>query len=158
MRAQSVYKCLSFVLILSLLLVACDAAQEPAPTSEPVEGTVAPTEAAAPTNTPVPEPTEVPKPKVLRVGTTAPAYVSDPEYPGRNSVGMFRVGVNVFEGLVRMDENFQLHPHLAESWEHDEARGVFTFHLRQGITFHDGQPFTADAVVESFNWRSYSKS
>lgn len=46
---------------------------------------------------------------------------------------------------------FELVPQLAESWEANEDSTEWTFKLRQGVTFHDGTPFNAEAVV--FNFR-----
>jgi peptide/nickel transport system substrate-binding protein len=52
-----------------------------------------------------------------------------------------------FEGLVGLDFDGLPMPVLAESWTFDEPTLTWTFHLRQGVTFHDGTPFTADDVV-----------
>jgi ABC-type transport system substrate-binding protein len=41
-------------------------------------------------------------------------------------------------------------PSLAESWEPNEDFTVWTFHLRQGVTFHDGSTFDATDVVENY--------
>ena len=43
-----------------------------------------------------------------------------------------------------------LEPALAESWERSADRLTWTFHLRQGILFHDGTPLNAEAVIFSF--------
>ncbi|MFK7801006.1 MAG: ABC transporter substrate-binding protein [Anaerolineae bacterium] len=52
----------------------------------------------------------------------------------------------VFEGLLReANDGRSFIPELATGWEEDET-GV-TFTLREGVTFHDGTPFNADAVV-----------
>ncbi|MEA2512596.1 MAG: peptide/nickel transport system substrate-binding protein [Thermomicrobiales bacterium] len=57
----------------------------------------------------------------------------------------------VFETLVAWDENYsQIVPALAESWTTSEDGLVYTFKLRQGVTWHDGQPFTAADVVWSY--------
>jgi peptide/nickel transport system substrate-binding protein len=45
----------------------------------------------------------------------------------------------------------ELQPLLAESWESDEAGQVWTIHLREGINWHDGEPFDADDVVFTYN-------
>jgi len=45
---------------------------------------------------------------------------------------------------------FELVPLLAETWEPNEDSTEWTFKLRQGVTFHDGTPFNADAVVFNF--------
>jgi peptide/nickel transport system substrate-binding protein len=56
----------------------------------------------------------------------------------------------VFDGLTRYDESGQLIPHLAESWTVSEDGLTIQFRLRQGITWHDGEPFTADDVVFTY--------
>jgi peptide/nickel transport system substrate-binding protein len=53
---------------------------------------------------------------------------------------------NLFEPLLTIDENNELRPLLAESWEASEDAMSFTFHLREGVLFHDGTPVTADAL------------
>jgi glutathione transport system substrate-binding protein len=57
----------------------------------------------------------------------------------------------MFEGLYMLDENMKLQPQLAESYEATEDAKEFTFHLRKGVTFHDGTPFNAAAVKSSFD-------
>jgi glutathione transport system substrate-binding protein len=57
----------------------------------------------------------------------------------------------MFEGLYMLDEHMKLRPQLAESYEASEDAKEFTFHLRKGITFHDGTPFNAAAVKFSFD-------
>jgi len=56
----------------------------------------------------------------------------------------------VFEPLVDADDAMQPVPVLAESWETNADGSQWTFHLRQGVTFHDGSPLTADDVVYTF--------
>jgi ABC-type transport system substrate-binding protein len=59
---------------------------------------------------------------------------------------------NVYDCLVLYDLGATtLRPGLAESWEISEDGLVYTFNLRQGVSFHDGEPFNADAVVTWFN-------
>ncbi|MEM7538953.1 MAG: ABC transporter substrate-binding protein [Chloroflexota bacterium] len=56
----------------------------------------------------------------------------------------------VYEGLLRETTDGRAFiPELAIGWEEDET-GV-TFTLREGVTFHDGTPFNADAVVANFD-------
>jgi peptide/nickel transport system substrate-binding protein len=52
----------------------------------------------------------------------------------------------LFDGLVARDANFRFTPALAQSWEQPDAT-TYIFHLRSGIHFHDGRPFTARDVV-----------
>jgi peptide/nickel transport system substrate-binding protein len=52
-----------------------------------------------------------------------------------------------YEGLVRWDTEFnQVIPNVAESWEASEDGREFTFHLRPGMKWSDGVPFTADDI------------
>ncbi|MFK4810898.1 ABC transporter substrate-binding protein [Devosia sp. ZW T5_3] len=52
------------------------------------------------------------------------------------------------QGLVRWNPDFSgIVPNLAERWEVDPDAKVFTFHLRAGLKWSDGQPFTADDVM-----------
>lgn len=62
----------------------------------------------------------------------------------------FEVLENVFDTLVEPDADLEMRPALAESWEVSPDQRVWTFHLRRGVTFHDGTPFTADDVVYSY--------
>src|SRR5215469_5851013 len=57
-----------------------------------------------------------------------------------------QVASNVFDGLVMRDEELHLKPDLATSWEVLDQGMRLRFKLRQGVTFHDGEPFNADAV------------
>jgi peptide/nickel transport system substrate-binding protein len=52
-----------------------------------------------------------------------------------------------FESLVSLDYDMLPYGVLAQDWSFDEASLTWTFHLRQGVTFQDGSPFTADDVV-----------
>ncbi len=64
----------------------------------------------------------------------------------------FRVIMHIFEGFVAEDltvdnvDTPPLVPALAESWDISDDRLVYTFHLRQDVTFHDGTAFDASAV------------
>jgi peptide/nickel transport system substrate-binding protein len=62
------------------------------------------------------------------------------------------IQVNVYEGLTYTPEyDTQIaEPLLATSWEANEDGTVWTFHLREGVKFHDGTDFTAEAVKYSY--------
>jgi peptide/nickel transport system substrate-binding protein len=62
----------------------------------------------------------------------------------------FEVLENVFDTLVEPDANLEMRPALAESWTVSPDQLSWTFHLRHGVTFHDGSPFTSDDVVYSY--------
>src|SRR6201991_5329520 len=63
----------------------------------------------------------------------------------------FEVLENVFDTLVEPDANLEMQPALAESWDVSADQLTWTFHLRQGVTFTDGTPFNADAVIFNFD-------
>jgi peptide/nickel transport system substrate-binding protein len=59
---------------------------------------------------------------------------------------------NIYDCLVLYDLGAAtIRPGLAESWDTSDDGLTYTFHLRQGVTFHDGAPFNADAVITWYN-------
>jgi len=57
----------------------------------------------------------------------------------------------IFDSLVELAPNMSPAPNLAESWENNEEGTVFTFTLRQDVTWHDGEAFDADDVIFTYN-------
>ena len=55
----------------------------------------------------------------------------------------------MYESLVKLDNNFQATPHLAEDWEASDDAKTWLFRLKRGIEFHDGSTMTAKDVVYS---------
>jgi peptide/nickel transport system substrate-binding protein len=63
-----------------------------------------------------------------------------------------RITRQIYEGLVKYrGATTEVAPALAEKWEVNKDGTVWTFHLRKGVTFHDGTPFDAAAVVWNFD-------
>jgi len=60
------------------------------------------------------------------------------------------VGAQLFNSLLTLDDKLQPQPSLATKWSVDAQKGTYTFELRQGVLWHDGQPFTADDVKFSY--------
>ncbi len=63
---------------------------------------------------------------------------------------------NVYEGLVRQEEgttDSKISPWLATDWSASSDNTEWTFHLRKGVTFHDGTPLTSAAVAPSVERR-----
>jgi len=88
-------------------------------------------------------------PGVLIVGQTAEPKSLDPAIV--TAVNDFRILVNLYDGLVRYkDGSLQVEPALATSWKISHDGRVYTFQLRQGVKFHDGTPFDAQAVKFNF--------
>lgn len=59
---------------------------------------------------------------------------------------------NIFDGLARFNAARELQPELAETWEIADDGLTMTFHLRSGVTWHDGESFTSADV--KFTWES----
>jgi ABC-type transport system substrate-binding protein len=73
--------------------------------------------------------------------------------PARETDGeSFYGSTQIFDTLVEfVPGTTEIQPALAESWEISDDNLEFTFHLREGVEFHDGTPFNADAVKFSFD-------
>jgi peptide/nickel transport system substrate-binding protein len=56
----------------------------------------------------------------------------------------------VYNGLVRYDKNLKLEGELARSWDVSPDGLTFTFHLRKGVKWHDGKPFTSHDVLYTY--------
>ena len=60
-------------------------------------------------------------------------------------------GYMIYDTLFAMDENFKPQPQMVDSWTTSDDGLVWTFVLRDGLTFHDGAPVTGEDVVASLN-------
>jgi ABC-type transport system substrate-binding protein len=89
----------------------------------------------------------------LRIGMTAADIPYTPGQPDQGGEGYRFIGYQMYDALINWDLSQgdrlpDLVPGLAESWEvskEDNTRWIF--HLRQGVKFHDGSEFNADAVI-----------
>jgi peptide/nickel transport system substrate-binding protein len=52
----------------------------------------------------------------------------------------------IYDRLIEMDADQSYHPHLAQSWENSPDGMTWSFNLRQGVKFHDGEPFNAHTI------------
>ncbi len=131
----------AFALLLLVLAIAgCgQTAQPPA---------VAPTEApaaAVPTEAPT---TPVVGGTVRRAITTEPTSLDPHATPGS---GQNVILPYIFDTLIFRDMDNSYQPYLATSWEIAPDGKSVTFTLRDDVTFHDGTPLNAEAVVFTFN-------
>lgn len=89
----------------------------------------------------------------LRIAMTASDIPTTSGMPNNGFEGMRFLGYPIFEGLVlwdltRTDRLAPLRPGLAETWEQAPGdKKTWIFHLRPGVSFHDGTAFNADAVI-----------
>jgi peptide/nickel transport system substrate-binding protein len=143
---------------LTLVLAACQ--------SQP---TVAPGPSA--TQVSQPAPAAQTQPTIATKPTTAPAgqaAAAKPAAGGTLTIGLdqepptvdpeaspsaitFYITSSVGETLLYLDENRELKPWLAESWEVGDGSKAFTFKLRKDVTFQDGTAFNATAVKWNFD-------
>ena len=84
----------------------------------------------------------------LVVGTVGPPVSLDFTTTGGAAIPQALMG-NVYETLVRIDADGEVVPHLATSWEISPDGLVHTFHLREGVTFTNGDAFTAQTAAWS---------
>lgn len=90
------------------------------------------------------------------VGVETDIEGGDPTMAG--ALATTRVLRNVYDGLVEFKlGSIDLEPGLAESWEISADGTEYTFKLRKGIAFHDGEPFTAKSVDFAMR-RAFDKS
>jgi peptide/nickel transport system substrate-binding protein len=130
---------------ISAILAACAPGTPATPTG--------PAASAPPTSAPLAGPTSAPasaQPRrggIIRV-TGSPAVEINPHKLTSN--GGIITTFPCLNFLTRVSADGVPQPELATSWTPSEDIKTWTFKLRQGITFHDGSPFGADAVVATY--------
>src|SRR5215207_3598413 len=86
---------------------------------------------------------------VLTVGIYQEPPTLDPHVSGSATAG--RVIRHIFDSLIVQPEPGKFEPGLATAWESPDGSKTWTLKLRQGVAFHDGTPFNAQAVKFSFD-------
>ena len=133
---STLLKGLSVIMLIGLLLAACGGGTQ-ATEAPAVEATEAATEAPA-----------------VSGGTLTLGIPIEPETldPGDAVYVQEQfILMNIFDSLLSISPDGELHPGLASAWEPNADYSEFTFTLRDDVTFHDGTPFTAEAVKASFD-------
>ena len=83
----------------------------------------------------------------LNLYGTAPSTIDPALARGDDSIPYI---VEIFGGLVYFDPDLNLLPDIAESWDKSSDSRIYTFHLRQGVKFHDGKEVKASDFKYSF--------
>jgi len=136
MKKRMLTTVFSSLLALSLALTGCGGAQE--------------AQKPADTQQPAAEQPAASGPKQLIVGRGGDSVGLDPIQHTDGET--FKVTENIFDTLVSYEEeNTNVVPGLAESWEVAPDGLTYTFKLRQGVKFHDGTDFNAEAVKFNFD-------
>lgn len=85
---------------------------------------------------------------ILKVGLSADPAELDPHKTSLTAA--WHVIEHVYNGLVTTNAALEPVPSLAESWDISEDGIEYTFHLRQGVNFHNGRAFVAEDVKYSY--------
>ena len=118
---------------LLLFAAACTMPPEPGEAESPVAG-------PSPRSTPVP---------ALRLAVGAPTSLDPRDLDTPDSL---LLASQLFDGLIEYEPGTsEAIPAVAESWEVHDAGRTLVFRLREGVTFHDGSPLTADSFVTAWN-------
>jgi peptide/nickel transport system substrate-binding protein len=136
----------------SLLAAACQSQPPAAPPAPPVataaSAAVTSVAAAQPTGAAAAQPTSggaaASQGGMVTIGLDQEPPTMDPE--ASPSAITFYLTSSAGETLLYVDENRQIKPWLAQSWEVSDSGKTFTFKLRNDVTFQDGTPFNAAAV------------
>ena len=150
MRGRSSQR-LGLLCAVALVAAACGSSSK-TPSATPTTqaagggGTTAPTTAAGAANLNA----------TLKISTTYPPISLDPTTV---PAGVTPYQTMVFDRLINTDFNANLVPMLATSWNFSSDGMTLTLNLRQGVTFHTGNPVNAAAVVASLqHWKTAPKS
>ena len=147
-----------WLMLLAVLLAACTGsepgtAESPTATRAPSPDATATATDTATTAAPTGEETPSPTQTAAGGGTLVVAISSDPG--GLNpaittSGGTHTASELLYNGLVDLGPDLEPIPELAESWDVEEEGALYRFHLRDDVTWHDGEPFTSADVKYSF--------
>jgi peptide/nickel transport system substrate-binding protein len=91
----------------------------------------------------------------LIIGIESNPLQLDPRYS--TDANSARIGRLIYNSLLRFNENSQLQPELAESWQRIDAQ-TYIFNLRKNVTFHNGAPLTAVDVKFTYESMMQTKN
>ncbi|HLT95378.1 MAG TPA: ABC transporter substrate-binding protein [Acidimicrobiia bacterium] len=150
MRSRGLLRTMTFMVVMAMVLAACQQGEsvdvgEPGTTSPPDDTTAQTTS----DDTQAPDEGEA----GAGGGTLIAAQGAEPDRldPHLTSAyASFQILENVYDTLVQPGDDLSMEPALAESWDISDDQLTWTFHLREGVTFHNGRELVADDVVYSY--------
>nr|WP_319540661.1 ABC transporter substrate-binding protein [uncultured Methanospirillum sp.] len=131
MKQQTTFLALCIIVVLCLLAAGCSSTTKTG-TSTPVTNATSGASAAGMNNT------------LMYAGESA-ATINPVLKTGSELTDI------IFSGMTKLDANRNPVGDLAESYTYDKDKKVYTFKLRKGVTWHDGQPFTSADVVYTYD-------
>jgi peptide/nickel transport system substrate-binding protein len=144
MKRYWLYAFMALAIAVAVLFAGCAPKETTTPSEAPPAGATEP----PPSEATEPPPAEAPEPVTINVGTT---YIWDTANPTYGWYGYW-LRYLVYDTLVEEAGIGNFIPGLAESWTVSDDGLVWTFKIREGVTFHDGTPCTAEDVAWSLNW------
>ena len=132
------------------LAAACAAPSSPAPSAPGSASTTAAPAAPPPPRQATAAPAVAPAAGAAPSGTLTVVQGADITTTDPFQIQAIRgMHMSMYDQLVVRDANFKIAPWLATSWENPDDN-TWVFHLRQGVKFHNGEPFNAASVKWSF--------
>ncbi len=135
--------------------VAVNQSTAPAASSAASTGAAAPAASAAPGGSPTTSAASTSGKKPKRGGTFITMGHQDVSSLSPDDAGptvWYVLIYNIHQALLKVDENYKLVPVLAESYQISPDGKTWTFKLRKGVKWHDGQPFTSADVKYYYDW------
>ncbi|WP_374442005.1 ABC transporter substrate-binding protein [Stella sp.] len=86
----------------------------------------------------------------LKCGWAGVGQITTLDPAKMNQVLQFQITSNVLSGLTHISAELIAEADLARDWQVSEDGTEYTFNLREGVTFHNGEPFTADDVLFTY--------
>ena len=91
----------------------------------------------------------IPTDQTLIMVTTQDPQSFNPDF--KSDDGAWPINQNIFNRLVKLGNNTKINLDLAESYEFSEDGMQLTFHLHDGVKWHDGEPFTSADVKWTYD-------